>query len=166
MIDFKELTPRIDLDIIEQIRNNGNSGHVVTCYVLSLIYGFKFDVDEFKSVGLNTTDKTVQDWAKKRGISHIAKPNGMAVAQCHYSNFDVLCKNDICLTVSGTNTTNNAGHSSIVRDFAGDTFVQLFCNPNNSITKLSQVTGLYMTFYYKDCDISKFVQITNTNSLS
>lgn len=155
MIKFENL--KIDNNVISEIINIGNSCGVVTCYILSLIYDFKFDIEEFKNIGMGLTDKKIQDYAAKNGLNYISKEkNGKS--NCSFADFDVLCENDICMTLSGSNTKNNGPHNSILTNFKGDNFTQLMCNNQNCKTKFSEVENIYPTFYYKNCDIDNFVE--------
>ena len=155
MIDFKKLN--IDNNIINEITTIANSCGVVTCYILSLVYGFKFDIEEFKNIGLGLTEKKIQQYAAKNKVNYSCKENNNNKTKIGFADFDILCKSDIVMTLAGANTNNNGSHTSIISSFKNDTFTQLFCNPLNCKTKFSEVENIYITFYYKNCDIGDFV---------
>lgn len=155
MIDYSKLD--IDNQVLYEILRIDNSCGVVTCYILSLIYDFKFNVKEFRNIGLGLTDFDIQNYAGKNGLNYICKEVCGNKSTVSFVDFDVLCENNIAMTLSGVNISNGNPHNSIVAYFKGDDFTQFFCNPNNCIKKFSEVKGYYPTFYFKNIKISNFV---------
>lgn len=153
MINFKNIN--YDPSIISEIESIGNSCGVVTCYFLSLIYDFQFNIDEFREIGEGMTDSQIQQYAVQNGVKYQSKES-MGKSSCAFVTFPTLCENDVCITLSGTNLNNNSPHNSILTWIDGNNFKQLFCNRENCVTKLAEVDDLYLTFYYKDCDIDTF----------
>ena len=156
MIDFQNID--YDEDTVKDIINIGNSCGVIVCYFLSLIYNFKFDIEEFRNIGDGLTANIIRAYAKNNGVNSIATPDSKHTYICCYSNYKLLAENNICVTLSGSNINNNESHISILTDFDKKTFSQLFCNSDDCISKYDEVVDLYLVFFYKDCDINKHVK--------
>ena len=127
MIDFQNID--YDEDTVKDIINIGNSCGVIVCYFLSLIYNFKFDIEEFRNIGDGLTANIIRAYAKNNGVNSIATPDSKHTYICCYST-----------------------------DFDRKTFSQLFCNSDDCISKFDEVVDLYLVFFYKDCDINKHVK--------
>lgn len=156
MIDIQNID--YDKKIVSDIINIGNSCGVIVCYFLSLIYNFKFDIEEFRNIGDGLTVNIIRAYAKNNGVDSIAVPDEKHAYNCCYSNYKLLAENNICVTLSGSNINNNKSHISILTDFDKKIFSQLFCNSDNCISKYEEVVDLNLVFFYKDCDINKYVK--------
>jgi hypothetical protein len=154
MIRFDKLN--IDSNIIEEIINIGNSCGVISCYLLSLIYKFPFDINEFRNIGIGMTPSQIQEWAKKNGIFYICKETENNKPFCVYSNYNILLKNNIILDLSANNLNGKGRpHTSLAKSVKGNRVELIFLDLENAITQLDKLEGLYMTFYYKDVDVNK-----------
>lgn len=146
MIDYSKL--EINYQTVSEIVNIGNSCGVITCYLLSLIFKFNFDISEFMDISSGFTDMHIWKYAEKNGVNHLKDfDNKINIASL---DFDNLCKNDIVMTLSGRNTSIGKPHNSIISFFKGNDFEQLFCNHNDCITKFSEVKDPILTFYFKN----------------
>lgn len=157
MIDFFKLN--IDFNKIEEIKNIGNSCGVVSCYLLSLIFEFEFNIDEFKNIGIGMTSSQIQDYAKKNGVNYISKENQGNKSNCSFSDYDVLLKNNILIDLAATNLSGkNKPHTSILTEITGDYFNPIFANKENGFNHFSKLENIYLTFFYKNENINDFVQ--------
>jgi len=157
-IDFSNI--KIDIVTFSQIVNIPNSCGIFTCYMLSLIFDIKFYINEFKNLyPLGLTDKDIKSYAAKNGLKYLCVPGGDGYYDFGLVDFHILCENGIVMTLSGTNLSNNSPHSSVISNVQGGYFTQYFSNPNNCITKFSEVQNIYPVFYYKNgVNIHDFVE--------
>ncbi len=159
MIYFSKLN--IDYNKIEEIKKIGNSCGVVSCYLLSLIFDFNFNIEEFRNIGIGMKQKEIQSYAKKNGIDFLCKENSGNKSKCSFLDYNILLKNDIVIDLSATNLNGeNRPHNSILTEVNGDFFNPIFADKENGFNEFSKLENLYLTFYYKnsDIDINDFVQ--------
>jgi hypothetical protein len=156
MIDYSKL--KINQQVVSKILSIDYSCGVLTCYVLSLIFKFKFDIKEFKNIGLGLTDFDIHKYAERNGVNYVCKEKCGNKSKVAFADFDILCQNDIVMTLIGTNTNYGKPHNSILSFFMGNDFTQLFSHDTDCITKFSEVEGYYPTFYFKNTKIENFVR--------
>ena len=159
MIDFAKIN--IDNNKIEEIKQIGNSCGVVSCYLLSLIFDFKFNIEEFRNIGIGMTASQVQKYAKKNGVDYMSKENQGNKSNCSFKDYDILLKNNIIIDLSATNLNGkNKSHTSILTEIKGDNFKPIFADHKNGIKQFSKLENTYLTFYYKNERINDFVQFS------
>lgn len=154
MINFDKL--HISDELLSQIKNQNPM--VATCYFLSQIYNFEFKLDDFWWVNdAGMSEGQVHMYASMNGVGVACKETMGGGNKCYFPPFETAIQNDICVTVSGTNTNGGKTSNSILTWYDSERFEQLYSTPRDRVKRFSDVDNLYMTFYYKDCDIDKFV---------
>ncbi len=159
MIDFSKLN--IDNNKIEEIKKIGNSCGVISCYLLSLIFDFNFNIDEFQNIGVGMTAKQVQDYAEENGVNYMSKESEGGKSNCSFADYDVLLENNILIDLSATNLNGrDRPHTSILTEITGDYFNPIFADIKEGIKQFSKLENNYLTFFYQNDRIRDFVQFS------
>jgi hypothetical protein len=157
MIDFNKIN--FDKKMLKDIQNIGNSCGVISCYALSEIFDFDFDIEEFRGIGEGMKAKEVQAYAKSKGVDFICKESeGIeGNSSVGYADYDILLKNNIVADISGVFTYSDkrvVPHTEIAIDIKDNLLLPLY----SQRMSLNSVENLYITFFYKNANISEFVE--------
>jgi len=158
-IKFKDID--IDYAIENDIKDIGNSCGVITIYLLSLLYGFEFDINDFRNIGDGLTHVQMQDYINKKGVFTFCPVYG----QLSFGDYSEMLDNGITLNISAEFFgKERVPHNTLIYNIKDNQYH--CCYARENIIDCDKIgDGLSFLFVSNQDNIKGFVEFSPSNQL-